>query len=173
MIRTATPFIVFSVLLMQSPLWSASGLATILGTKEGSDISGELKFEDTKTGLKISGTIDNIPSGNHGFHIHDFGDCRDEGKNAGGHFNPDQKPHGHVMKEGSSKVHPGDMGNITADEKGMAVVDVTLPGVTLVGGKYSVAGRAVIVHEKEDDFGQPTGNAGGRIACGPILLTGK
>ncbi|MBI2167628.1 MAG: superoxide dismutase family protein, partial [Candidatus Omnitrophica bacterium] len=45
-----------------------------------------------------------------------------------------------------------------------------VPGLTLKEGEYAVAGRALILHEKEDDFGQPTGNAGGRIACGVIQL---
>ena len=36
---------------------------------------------------------------------------------------------------------------------------------------HAVAGRAFILHEKQDDFGQPTGNAGGRIGCGKIDTT--
>lgn len=152
---------------------AANGIAAIHGTHEDTEIIGHLKLEDTPKGLKISGNIENIPSGSHGFHIHEFGDCGNEGTNAGTHFNPDQKPHGMAMKEGAMKVHPGDMGNLVANEKGMAAVDVLIHGVTLTNSKYSVAGRAFIVHEKADDFSQPTGNAGGRIACGPIVLTGK
>ncbi len=153
--------------------WSAIGMASIEGTKEESDISGELKFEDTAQGLKISGTLENIPSGEHAFHIHEFGDCGDEGKNAGSHYNPDQHAHGLVTKDGASKVHPGDLGNITADEKGSATINLTIPGVSLTGTHFNVAGRAVVLHEKRDDFGQPVGNAGSRIGCGPIVLTGK
>ncbi|MBI3291414.1 MAG: superoxide dismutase family protein, partial [Elusimicrobia bacterium] len=44
---------------------------------------------------------------------------------------------------------------------------------SLSGSKYAVGGRAVIVHEKADDFGQPVGNAGGRIGCGLIVITGR
>jgi Cu-Zn family superoxide dismutase len=36
-----------------------------------------------------------------------------------------------------------------------------------------VGGRAIILHEKMDDFSQPTGNAGGRIGCGTIIVTGN
>jgi Cu-Zn family superoxide dismutase len=32
----------------------------------------------------------------------------------------------------------------------------------------SFVGRSIIVHDKKDDGGQPTGNAGGRIGCGEI-----
>ena len=166
-------FLSIAALFIASHSWSAVGTSVIDGTKEDSEIQGQLKFEDTPKGLHIMGAIENVPSGEHGFHIHEFGDCSNEGMNAGGHFNPDQHPHGHLMKDGLAHAHAGDMGNLTADEKGSTSVDVILPGISLNGGKYAVAGRAVIVHEKKDDFGQPTGNAGGRIACGPIVLTGK
>lgn len=171
--RLSIAFAAATLLLFANRSWSAMGKASIQGTKEDSDITGELKFEDTPKGLKISGSVDNISSGDHGFHIHEFGDCGDEGKNAGSHFNPDQKPHGHAMKDGSMKVHPGDMGNLTVNEKGSASIDLLIPGVSLTGGKYAVSGRTVIIHDKKDDFGQPTGNAGNRIACGPIVLVGK
>jgi Cu-Zn family superoxide dismutase len=166
-------FAAISVVALSSRGWSAMGVAMVKGTTDESEISGNLKFEDTAQGLKITGTIENVPSGEHAFHIHEFGDCGDEGKAAGSHYNPDQKPHGMAMKDGTMKVHPGDMGNLTANEKGMADVNVLLPNVALSNGKYTVAGRAVILHEKKDDFGQPTGNAGNRIGCGSILLTGK
>ena len=166
-------FTVITALFLTARVWAATGAAAIEGTADGSDIEGTLKFEDTDKGLKVTGTLENIPTGEHGFHIHEFGDCSDEGKAAGGHFNPDQHPHGDVMKEGVMKVHAGDMGNLVADKEGMTKVDLVIPGVSLNGGKFGVVGRAVIVHEKPDDFGQPTGNAGGRIACGPIVLTGK
>jgi len=162
-----------AILMLAGRSWSATGAASIEGTKEDSDISGQLRFDDTPKGLHVTGVVENVPSGNHGFHIHEFGDCGDEGKNAGSHFNPDGTPHGMVMTDGLMKAHAGDMGNLVADEKGTANIDLVIPGVTLTGGKYAVAGRAVIVHEKKDDFGQPTGNAGGRIACAPIVLTGK
>jgi Cu-Zn family superoxide dismutase len=152
---------------------AATGTAHIRGTVEDSELSGELSFEDTPAGLKISGNLEKVAMGEHGFHIHEFGDCSDEGKAAGSHFNPDSKPHGHAMRDGTKNVHPGDMGNVNVGADGKANVDVVLPNVTLSSGKYSVAGRAVVLHEKKDDFGQPTGNAGGRIGCGPILLTGK
>jgi Cu-Zn family superoxide dismutase len=162
---------IVTALMLTARVWAATGAAAIEGTADGSDIEGTLKFEDTAKGLKITGTIENVPTGEHGFHIHEFGDCSDEGKAAGGHFNPSGHPHGLVLKEGTGKVHAGDMGNLVADQEGMAKVDVLIPGVTLTSGKYDVVGRAVIIHDKKDDFGQPVGNAGGRIACGPIVLT--
>ena len=65
------------------------------------------------------------------------------------------------------------MGNIDVGPKGSGTATVVLPGVSLTGtgGTPSVKGRSIILHEKIDDFGQPTGNAGGRIGCGTIVVT--
>jgi len=68
----------------------------------------------------------------------------------------------------SDKRHAGDMGNIDADEKGIAHLDYIDPAMKL-SGEYSIIGHAVIIHAKEDDFKtQPTGNAGARIGNGVI-----
>ncbi len=102
--------------------------------------------------------------------IHALGSCENEGKDAGGHFNPDNVKHGYLPKDGLKKSHAGDLGNIEVDENGQGNFKLTVPELTLREGKYSVKNLAVIIHEKEDDFGQPTGNAGSRIGCGLITL---
>ncbi|MBI2871337.1 MAG: superoxide dismutase family protein [Candidatus Omnitrophica bacterium] len=158
------------------PLASAladTGQATISGTQEGSTISGTAQLEDTEEGLKISIQINGAPPGLHGIHIHEFGGCADGGQAAGGHFNPDGAQHGFLPEQGLKAAHAGDLGNIQIDDKGQGRLDFTLPGLTLTGTKYSVEGRAVILHELKDDFGQPSGNAGGRIGCGSIVLMGS
>lgn len=152
---------------------AASGVARIKATAADSSLSGTVEFTDTEKGLKVSARLNNVPPGKHGFHIHQFGDCGDMGKNAGSHYNPMDTPHGHILKDPMKKAHIGDMGNIEADESGNASLDMTIPGASLTAGKYTVGGRAVIVHENADDFGQPVGNAGGRIACGEILITAE
>jgi len=154
-------------------LWGASGMAELQGTAPGSTVKGTVHFTDTPAGLQVSAQITNAAPGLHGFHIHEFGGCGDLGKAAGGHFNPEGAPHGMLMKDGPHKAHAGDMGNITVDVNGNATLETILPNIHLAGPAPSVAGRAVILHEKADDFSQPTGNAGGRIACGPIVITGN
>ena len=73
------------------------------------------------------------------------------------------------MPEGGLEAaHAGDMGNIEIDEDGDGLLKVELAGLSLEGDN-AVMGKAIILHEKEDDFGQPTGNAGGRIGCGVIV----
>ncbi len=146
------------------------GAALIKGTSEGSGISGTVSFEDTKKGLKIAARLSGVPAGEHGFHVHEFGSCEDGGKAAGSHYNPLSSIHGHAVKDGLKKAHAGDLGNIAVGADGKAFLDMVLPKVSLTGGRHSVAGRAVILHEKADDFGQPVGNAGGRIACGVVVI---
>ncbi len=148
-----------------------TGRAVIQGTSTGSSVSGTATLADTPAGLTVSIQVAGVTPGQHGWHIHQFGGCGDGGNAAGGHYNPDGVSHGFLPKDGIAKAHPGDMGNIEVKADGSGEATVTLPGVALSGSKYSVAGRAIILHEKVDDFGQPTGNAGGRIGCGPIVLT--
>lgn len=140
-------------------------------TQTGSPVSGKASFIEMDEGLKISAVITGALPGKHGFHIHEKGSCQDAGNAAGGHFNPDGAGHGEIVKDGIGHVHAGDLGNIEIGPDGKGALDKIVPGLTLKEGKYGVAGRAVILHEKEDDFGQPTGNAGGRIGCGVIETT--
>jgi Cu-Zn family superoxide dismutase len=142
-------------------------IAMVHGTKGHEKVHGIIHFTDTGNGVKVSAHITGLaPNSEHGFHIHEFGDCSDMEKatSAGGHYNPEKHQHG---KPGAAMSHIGDMGNIKADANGMAMADVTLPQATLTG-KNAILGRGVIVHEKADDYSQPVGNAGGRIACGVI-----
>ena len=120
-------------------------------------------------GVEVSGTITGLkPGAEHGFHIHEKGDCSSgDGMSAGGHFNPGDDAHGRVS---GHDHHAGDMDNIVADAKGVAHVDVHADGPVRGGGAPNDAlGRAVIVHAAPDDYvSQPSGNAGARVACGII-----
>ena len=142
--------------------------AVLKGTAEGSALSGTVHFEQAGDALKVTAEISGAPAGKHGFHIHEKGDCGDTGKAAGGHFNPDKVEHGLLPKDGFTMAHAGDLGNIEIGPDGKGKLEVTVQRLSLGTGKYDIDGKAVILHEKEDDFGQPTGNAGGRIGCGVI-----
>lgn len=136
--------------------------------QKDSNISGKAVFEETEEGLKIDIEISGASPGKHGIHIHEHGSCADGGNAAGGHFNPDGVEHGDLELDGFPHAHAGDLGNIEIGPDGNGKLEKVVPGLTLDKGKYGVLGRSIILHEKEDDFGQPTGNAGGRIACGVI-----
>ena len=140
-----------------------------LASASGSLVSGTLTLVPMGDGVHITGEVGGLkPGDSRGFHIHEKGDCSAvDASTAGGHFNPAAQAHG---RSGHGAHHAGDTDNIVADAKGVARIDAHVTGVTLGGGAANdIAGRAVIVHAAADDYTtQPTGNAGGRIACGVI-----
>lgn len=164
-------WLVFGVFLGVSASSAETAVVIIQGTQQGSALSGKAVLKDTPAGLEIRASLSGVSPGKHGFHIHQFGACGDAGKAAGGHFNPDGVQHGLLMKDGFVHAHAGDLGNIEAAADGTAKYEAVIGSLSLSGDKYSVAGRSLILHEKEDDFGQPTGNAGGRVGCGGIFIT--
>ncbi len=156
-----------------TPAEAATATATIKGTTDQSPISGTATLTDTPDGLKVSVQVANVTPGTHGIHIHQFGACHDAGNGAGGHCNPDGVKHGYLPKDGFTSAHAGDLGNIEIAADGTGTLEAMVHGLMVTGGKYNVAGRSIILHEKPDDFGQPTGNAGGRIGCGVIVVTSE
>lgn len=150
--------------VMQS---SASTKAVaVLHATRGNSASGVVWFESIQGGTRVIAHISGLSPGKHGFHIHEYGDCTaDDATSAGGHFNPTNMPH---SMPSSDKRHVGDLGNVEADAQGNAHLDYVDPMLSFTGS-LSIIGRGVIVHEKEDDLKtQPTGDAGGRLACGVI-----
>jgi Cu-Zn family superoxide dismutase len=131
---------------------------------------GWVRLSDTPQGLSVRAVVNGLPPGKHGFHIHEYGYCGEAGMKAGDHYNPDGLPHGLASRDGVSKVHAGDLGNIEVGPDGTGRLNSVIPGLSLAGGKYTVGGRSVVLHEKEDTFGQPAGNAGARIVCGVVLI---
>ena len=133
-----------------------------------SGVSGTITFERLDNSrVKVTGEIKGLEPGEHGFHVHQFGDATDmaEGKSAGSHMDVGpEHPHG---KPSDAERHTGDLGNVTAGEDGVAKVDMTDEVISL-NGAHSILGRGVVVHAEPDDFGQPTGNAGGRVALGVV-----
>ncbi|MFZ2235151.1 MAG: superoxide dismutase family protein [Dokdonella sp.] len=132
-------------------------------------VSGDLTLTAEAGGVHISGTINGLtPGTQHGFHIHETGDCSAaDFKSAGGHFNPSNMQHGNPS---SDMHHAGDMMNLAVNDSGSATLDVTVPGVTLGdGGTDDVMSRAIVIHAGPDDYtSQPAGDSGSRIACGVI-----
>ncbi len=153
--------------------WADTGKALIHSTSTSTVVSGMVTLQDTPQGLKIDADVMSAPPGLHAFHIHEFGSCDDQAKAAGSHYNPAGHQHGNTIKDGVAKTHAGDFGSLTIDAKGQGTLHAVIPGLQLSKGDMPVAGRAFVLHEKADDFSQPTGNAGGRIGCGTIIITGK
>eukprot|EP00612_Vaucheria_litorea_P001724 CAMPEP_0171455236 /NCGR_PEP_ID=MMETSP0945-20130129/2215_1 /TAXON_ID=109269 /ORGANISM="Vaucheria litorea, Strain CCMP2940" /LENGTH=151 /DNA_ID=CAMNT_0011980443 /DNA_START=94 /DNA_END=549 /DNA_ORIENTATION=- len=146
----------------------SQAVCTLIGADGPKGVIGFAPTEDGK--VKVSGKISGLTPGKHGFHIHQFGDTTNGCTSTGGHYNPNGKQHGAPTDENR---HAGDLGNITADADGNAEVDIVDAHIPI----SSILGRAVVVHDGEDDLGKggheqslTTGNAGGRFCCGIIGL---
>jgi Cu-Zn family superoxide dismutase len=143
--------------------------AKLMPTKDAT-ARGEVTFTpeeaDGKKGIRVTASFTGLQMGEHGFHIHERGDCSaPDASSAGGHFNPATKPH---AARDAAERHVGDLGNLKADPYGMARANF-VDGMLALDGPNSIVGKAVIIHQNADDFTtQPTGNAGGRLACGVI-----
>lgn len=164
-------FLVLIVAGCSQPARESAGPAVtkavaVLHPTAGHEAHGTVVFTKVEGGVKVEATLDGLAPGDHGFHIHQYGDCSSpDGKSAGGHFNPEGVEH--AGPEASVR-HVGDLGNITADENGHATLERVDAHLTF-SGPHSIVGRGVIVHQKADDLtSQPTGAAGARVACGVI-----
>ncbi len=146
-----------------------AGAYAELKPTQGSTVKGRVDFKPGRDGVLVTGRIEGLTPGTHGFHVHEKGDCSaPDGSSAGAHFNPTTKPH--AAREAADR-HAGDLGNVEANAQGVAEVKFVDAQLKL-SGPESILGKGVIVHEKADDFTtQPTGNAGGRKACGVIETT--
>lgn len=140
-----------------------------LKDKDGKDV-GAATLIQTPDGLRIAVTGYRLPPGTHGLHLHAVGDCKPpDFASAGGHFNPAGKQHGRLNPAGA---HAGDLPNLVVADSGEAGADITTKAVTLEPGPTSLLdgkGTSIVIHAAADDEKtDPTGNSGGRIACGVI-----
>lgn len=148
---------------------SAQTAKATLKTADGKD-AGSATLTQTPSGVLIALAVKNLPAGEHAFHVHAVGKCEPPFTSAGGHFNPESRKHGLMATEGH---HAGDMPNLHIPASGDLNVEVLNSSVTLDKGKpnslFDADGSALVIHAGKDDYKtDPTGEAGGRIACGVI-----
>ena len=139
-----------------------------LAPTKGNAVAGTVTFTKQGSAVRVAGEIRGLaPNKEHGFHVHDKGDCSSgDGLSAGGHFNPQGKAHG---AHDSSEHHAGDLASLKADASGVARFSYTSASISVGEGVTDVIGRGLIVHRDADDFKtQPTGNSGPRMACAVI-----
>ena len=139
----------------------------VISPTQGNQVKGMADFIQNGKDVNIVVRVEGLtPNGVHGWHIHEFGDLSDpNGKATGGHYNPEG--HDHALPSKAER-HAGDLGNLTADADGKADQELTVRNISINGSLNPILGRGVIIHAEEDDGGQPTGNAGARIAQGVI-----
>jgi Cu-Zn family superoxide dismutase len=111
-----------------------------------------------------------ISAGAHGVHLHAVGKCEAPAfTSAGPHLNPAMRQHGRDNPAGS---HLGDLPNLMVDSSGTGALSIELPGTRaeLEKALFDADGTALVIHAAADDYRtDPTGNSGGRIACGALI----
>jgi Cu-Zn family superoxide dismutase len=110
-----------------------------------------------------------LPAGTHGTHLHMTGRCEaPQFTTAGAHLNPTSRQHGLRNPQGP---HLGDMPNLTVGSNGQGRLETIVRG-SLTPGRaplFDADGTALVVHANADDqVTDPSGNSGGRIACGVL-----
>jgi Cu-Zn family superoxide dismutase len=137
-----------------------------MNATQGNTAHGTVTFTMSENGMRVVAHFEDVPPGEHGFHIHEVGDCSaPDASSAGGHFNPTGMPHGGPSDQ---QRHIGDLGNISADSAGVAHKEFVDSLLTFEGAN-SILGKGLILHADADDLtSQPTGAAGGRLSCGVI-----
>jgi len=132
---------------------------------------GEVIAAQGDNGLIVNIKAQGMSPGPHGVHIHETGKCEGpDFKSAGGHWNPGVKQHGFDNPQGA---HAGDFFNLDIGADGTGALEATISGATLKDGEYALLdadGAAFVVHEGADDLKtDPSGESGGRLACGVFV----
>ncbi|WP_081211556.1 superoxide dismutase family protein [Salegentibacter sediminis] len=140
-----------------------------MSPNNNSNLAGEVVFTQEDGEVSMTALITGLPEGEHAIHIHENGDCSEDGSAAGGHWNPTDEKHG---KWGDAEgYHKGDIGNFTTDSNGNGTITMSTDEWCIGCGdeEKDILGKSVIVHDGVDDFtSQPSGNAGTRVGCGVI-----
>jgi Cu-Zn family superoxide dismutase len=143
----------------------------LISAKSNSAVSGTVIFTQKEGKVFMTANFTGLTPGEHAIHIHENGDCSaEDGSSAGGHWNPSNEDHGAWEHKA---FHKGDIGNLTADENGIATMtkETDLWCISCEDETKNIVGKSIVVHKDVDDMqSQPSGNAGDRIGCGEIIL---
>jgi superoxide dismutase, Cu-Zn family len=160
MVATALPLAAADLTVPMKKV-TAAGIGETIGT---------IIVKEKSVGIELKVDVTGIPSGDHGFHVHETGDCSSAKKDgaeqaalaAGPHYDPTGAK-AHKGPEGGG--HKGDLPLLTATDKGVNAV-VTAGHLTV----DDVRGRALMIHAGGDNYSDTPENGGGaaRIACGVV-----
>jgi Cu-Zn family superoxide dismutase len=167
---TRTFILLASVLALGACAGTATAPRAVaqLQSTTGNTASGSVTFTQSGGKVLVSGMVSGLkPNAEHGFHLHEKGDCSGgDGMAAGGHFNPAGQPHG---RHAGMAQHAGDLPSLKADANGVARFSFESTGISVGSGAGDILGRGLIVHRDPDDYTtQPTGNSGPRLACAVV-----
>lgn len=132
---------------------------------------GFARFVEDATGaVHVNVHVKGLTPGLHGIHIHAVGSCSPTFAAAGGHHNPLGHQHG---LENPLGAHAGDLPNLAVNKEGVGHLNAATDRATVSAGPSTVFdanGSALIIHaDRDDQITDPTGNSGGRVACGVIV----
>lgn len=149
----------------QGPVSASADLRDFTGRSVGS-----ATLSEANGGLRIRIDVTALPPGPRAAHIHTTGQCQGpDFSSAGPHWNPTNRAHGSQNPQGP---HHGDLPNLMVGTDGRGSLEFVIPGASLAGPDPVLLdsdGAAVVIHESTDDYRtDPSGNAGGRIACGVV-----
>ncbi len=147
----------------------APGQAVATLTTPAGVVVGTARLSQTSGGIRLIVDATGLPPGTHGLHVHTVGRCEaPDFASAGGHWNPTMMKHG---KDAPDGPHNGDLPNLIIGTNGKGHLEGTVPG-SLMGGDMALMdtdSAAVVIHATADDYKtDPSGNSGGRIACGVV-----
>ncbi|MGY0392801.1 superoxide dismutase family protein [Bizionia sp. KMM 8389] len=146
-------------------------ITTELNAKSGSSVTGNVVFREENGAVSMTALMSGLQPGTHAIHLHQTADCSsDDGKSTGGHWNPTAEQHGKWGDD--TGYHKGDIGNFEADEKGNGTITFNTEEWCIGCGDPTkdIVGKAVIVHQGQDDFkSQPSGAAGARVSCAGVI----
>jgi Cu-Zn family superoxide dismutase len=149
----------------------SKSVSVTMEPKSKSTAQGEVYFSEANGVVSLEAKFSGLTPGTHAIHLHEKADCSAaDATSSGGHWNPTHAKHG---KWGDAEgYHKGDIGNFEVGEDGSGKITMLTDQWCIGCGDETkdILGKAVIVHEGKDDFKtQPTGDAGGRVACGGII----
>lgn len=136
------------------------------------DASGGAKGRATVAasggGVRVVVEAVGLTPGAHGLHLHTVGRCdAPDFTSAGPHWNPTGKMHG---RDNPAGLHWGDLPNLIVGTDGTGRLEATIAEARLTGGSMPLLdadGAAIVIHATADDYKtDPSGNSGGRVACG-------
>ncbi|CAG2107383.1 unnamed protein product [Medioppia subpectinata] len=177
MLNLRSALLVVSIIGISVHIMYATDCVKGIAVVKSNTVNGLVRFETTADGNNVTVSINVtglVPAGDHGFHVHKFGDLSDGCMSTGPHFNPYNQTHG---APNDTVRHVGDLGNILSDKDGNIVLSYNDSQIKLSGAN-NIIGRAVVFHALVDDLGRgmgertaeskKTGNAGGRVGCAVI-----
>ena len=166
--------IVAALLLVVGGVVSAQAQGPMTASAELRDASGRVVGNALLTAVgggavRVQVWAGGLPAGEHGIHVHAVGACTPDFNAAGGHFNPEGARHGLNNPQGP---HAGDLPTLMVGPNGNGTLDTINTRIGLDGGirsLFDADGSSVVIHAMADDqVTDPTGNSGGRIACGVV-----